>query len=102
MADAAALVLEINSTAAFLRSRRRDSPDQEAALTKNLATTLELQIGRLRQLTAHDATALNEALIDAPYGDENMRRISAAIDSRLAGTAVRAQKSGALKNDPST
>ena len=100
MVDAAALVLEINSTAAFLRSRRSDSPDQEAALARNLATTLELQIGRLRQLTAKDATALNNALVDAPYGDENMRRISAAIDTRLAGTAVRAQKSGALKNDP--
>ena len=100
MVDAQALVVEITSTAAFLRSRRNEGPEQETALKTNLATTLELQIGRLRQCTAQDATALNQALVDAPYGDENLRRIAAAIDTRLTGTAVRAQKSGSLKNDP--
>ena len=102
MADAQALVLEITSTAAFLRSRRNESPDQEADLKRNLATTLELQIWRLRQCTAQDATALNQALADAPYGEYNVRQTAAAIDSRMTGTAVRAQKSGALNNDPRT
>ena len=100
MVDAQALVVEITSTSAFLRSRRNEGPEQETALKTNLATTLELQIGRLRQCTAQDATALNQALVDPPYGDENLRRIAAAIDTRLTGTAVRAQKSGSLKNDP--
>ncbi|MDA8583018.1 hypothetical protein N9L68_02270 [bacterium] len=59
-------MVEITSTAVFLRPRRNKIPTQEAELRINLATALELQAGRLRRCTTQDATALNQTLVDAP------------------------------------
>ena len=80
---AAHLVAEIDSVKKFFESRKdlpcSDNPDQ----MKGFVATLVHQINSFQCFGPADATALTEALKNAPYDKEGLQQIVATIDMKL-------------------
>ena len=95
-----AILNEVVSVKSFFLSRSTDAGND--ALATNFSTALIQQINSCLSLPTVDATLLIDALKDSPYGDVNLKRIIAAIDSKVlansaAGKSATASKDQTLK-----
>jgi hypothetical protein len=91
-----AILNEVVSVKSFFLSRRTDAGND--ALATNFSTALIQQINSCLSLPTVDATLLIDALKDSPYGDVNLKRIIAAIDSKVLANST-ASKSAATSKD---
>ncbi len=77
------IVSEIKSVKGFFKSRAHlGDGSGDAAMRKNFADSLIKQVNQCKKIGPSDASQINDALKDTPYGDHTARIVN-AIDCRL-------------------
>ena len=91
-----AILNEVASVKSFFLSRSNETGNE--ALAKNFSNALIQQINSCLSLPTVDATLLIEALKDSPYGDVNLKRIIACIDSKVLANSAASKAATASKD----
>ena len=91
-----AILNEVASVKSFFLSRSSDAGND--ALAKNFSNALIQQINSCLSLPTVDATLLIDALKDSPYGDVNLKRIIASIDSKVLANSAASKVATASKD----
>ena len=91
-----AILNEVASVKSFFLSRSNETGNE--ALAKNFSNMLIQQINSCLSLPTVDATLLIDALKDSPYGDVNLKRIIACIDSKVLANSAASKAATASKD----
>ena len=88
------LLKEIESAKQFFdgRSKVPGAKLGIPTLAASFTSALVAQINAGADYTAEEATKINAALEDCPYGEEGVKTILAAPDSKMHGLAANGQK----------
>ncbi len=94
-----AIINEVASVKSFFLSRSSYACND--ALAKNFSNALIQQINSCLSLPTVDATLLIAALKDSAYGDVNLKRIIACIDSKVLANSAASKSATASKDQTS-
>ena len=83
-----AMLKEINSARGFFRSRSGVVGEFDEKITKNFIDTMVQQVNACVAFSPTDATMLNDALHDNPYGLAGTKRLTSVIDAKLAAASA--------------
>ena len=85
------IVEEIQSATQFLQVREKDDPSMKM-LQDSFTSSLVKQVNAVMYLNSKSARTILDALRDSLYGDDNLARITLALDSKIIATASSQKK----------